>query len=122
MEFFERAAKHLTKEGWLGVNVLGHGFRGPVAKAVASTMGKVYGSCWAAPNPAYPGNVILWARQGATASPRVHQSDELHPGMRYAAFAIDRYLVKHDATKDGGVILTDDKSPSDRLADKELGL
>ena len=122
VEFFEHVRDHLAPDGWLGVNVLGHGFRGPVARAVASTMGHVYGSCYAAPNPAYPGNVILWTQPGAVRGPRILRNVEMHPGMHIAAFAIERYLVRHDPETDGGVVLTDDKSPSDRLADKELGL
>ena len=42
--------------------------------------------------------------------------------MVSAAFALERLLVRHDAAVHGGVVLTDDLSPSDRLADKELGL
>jgi spermidine synthase len=122
VEFFQRVGAHMAPGAWLGVNVLGHGFRGPVARAVARTMDRVYGACWGAPNPAYPGNVILWARPGATHAPQVHARARLHPGLEYAAFAVDRYLVRYDPARDGGVVLTDDRSPSDRLADEELGL
>lgn len=127
-EFFGKVRDHLTPNGWIGVNVLGHGFRGPVAKAVAHTMNDVYGRCWAAPNPAYPGNVILWSRPGAVLAPRIWSSRTLeamggwHPAMAYAGFAIERYLVRYSATHDKGILLTDDRSPSDRLADQELGL
>ncbi len=122
VEFFRRLAAHLTDGGWVGVNVLGHGFRGPVAKAIARTVAHVYGECWAAPNPAYPGNVILWSRPGADRGPRLIRRPVLHAGLRAAAFAVERYLVRYDPKHDGGVLLTDDKSPSDRLADRELGL
>ncbi len=127
-EFFNKVKAHLRPNGWIGVNVLGHGFRGPVAKAVGHTMDHVYGRCWAAPNPAYPGNVIMWARPGAKQAPRLWSSEALgslgpyHPGMQYAAFALERYLVRYNPATDGGIVLTDDRSPSDRLADRELGL
>ena len=127
-EFFDRASKHLRPHGWIGVNVLGHGFRGPVAKAVAHTMDHVYGGCWAAPNPAYPGNVILWSQPGATLSPRlwsraaIKAMGDWHPATAYAAFSIERYIVRYNEEYDGGILLTDDRSPSDRLADEELGL
>ena len=127
-EFFQQAAGHLAASGWIGVNVLGHGFRGPVAKAAAHTMTHVFGACWAAPNPAYPGNVILWSQPGAELAPRLWSPDALeamggwHPAMAYAAFAIERYLVRYSEEHDRGILLTDDRSPSDRLADEELGL
>ncbi len=89
---------------------------------MARTIGHVYGGCWACPNPSYPGNVILWSRPEARRGPRIQASAEMHPGMHIAAFAIERYLVRHDPRRDGGVLLTDDRSPSDRLADEELGL
>jgi len=122
VEFFRALARHLEAGGWVGVNVLGHGFRGPVAKSVARTVAHVYGRSWAAPNPAYPGNVILWSQPGAVRGPRLALRPGLHPGLRAAAFAIERYLVRYDPKRDGGVVLTDDKSPSDRMADQELGL
>ncbi|MDA1196073.1 MAG: fused MFS/spermidine synthase [Planctomycetota bacterium] len=128
IEFFEKAARHLTPGGWVGVNVLGHGFRGPVAKSVARTMDEVFGGCWAAPNPAYPGNVILWSQPGAREAPRLWSPEAVgalggwHPAMAYAGMAIERYLVGYDRAHDGGERLTDDRSPSDKLADEELGL
>ena len=45
--------------------------------------------------------------------------------MRHAAYCLERLLLRYDpdAETDGRVVvLTDDKSPSDRLADEELGL
>ena len=121
-EFFQRLEAHLAPGAWVGVNVLGTGIRSPVADAVANTMGSVFGQAFVAPNPAYLGNVILWASPGAIRGPRVSNTARLHPGLKTAAFALERLLVRHDPEAGRGLILTDDWSPSDKLADIELGL
>ncbi len=121
-EFFQRVRKQMAPGAWIGVNVLGHGMRGAVAKAVASTMGSVFGEAFAAPNVAFPGNVILWSSPGAKHGPRVSAKAVMHPGLRSAAFMLERLMVRHDRQRDGGIVLTDDRSPSDRLADEELGM
>ena len=121
-EFFEDARDHLRPGGWIGVNVLGTGMRSPVADAVANTLASVMGDAFIAPNPAYLGNVILWGSPGAKTGPRIQAGSRLHPGLRTAAFALERLLVRHDPTLGHGIVLTDDLSPSDKLADQELGL
>ena len=81
------------------------------------------GHTYMVPNPAYPGNVILWAAPGAKQPPRLSaRLESLHPALLPARFALERLLVRHDPERDGGIVLTDDRSPSDRLADEELGL
>jgi hypothetical protein len=85
-------------------------------------MGRAIGPTYAVPNPAYPGNVILWSRPDASVGPRLDLRGELHPALEAAAFALERLLVRHMPATDGGQVLTDDLSPSDRLADEELGL
>jgi len=125
VEFFRTVGRHLAPGGWIGVNVLGHGLRGVVAKAVASTMDEVYGAAFAAPNVAFPGNVILWSTPGSgprQEGPRIRADAKLHPGLKSAAFMLERLMIRHDRARDGGVVLTDDRSPSDRLADQELGM
>lgn len=122
VEFFAAARRHLAPGGWVGVNVLGNGWRSPVARAVAATMGRALGPTYAVPNPSYPGNVILWAAPGASLGPRLRADLELHPALLPAGHALERLLLRHDPARDGGVVLTDDRSPSDRLADAELGL
>lgn len=121
-EFFESVERHLAPGGWIGVNVLGNGIRSPVADAVATTMASVYGNAYVAPNPAFLGNVILWAAPGAKRGPRVHAGAQLHDGLKTAAFALERLLVRHRPEAGRGLVLTDDLSPSDRLADHEMGV
>jgi spermidine synthase len=122
VEFFERLKRHLSPGGWIGVNVMGKGLGGPVAKSVATTMTKAVGGTYAVPNVFFPGNVILWASPTASTGPRIRVAGPVHPMMRAAEFSLERLAVRHDPSKDGGVLLTDDRSPSDRLADEELGL
>ncbi len=120
-EFFEQVAEHLAPDGWVGVNVLGDGMKSPVANAVANTMSKALGAAYVAPNPVFPGNVILWSCREQSRPPRLQAGTRLHPGMQSAAFAFERLVVRHQFTPTG-LILTDDLAPSDRLADEELGL
>jgi spermidine synthase len=122
VEFFERLEAHLRPGGWIGVNVLGHGMKSPVAHAVAATMDRALGASFVTPNPSFLGNVILWGAPDTTRGPRLRADAVLHPGLEAAAFALERLTVRHDPKRDGGIVLTDDKSPSDRLADEELGL
>ncbi len=122
VEFFEAVRRHLRPGGWVGVNVLGNGWKSPVARSVAATMGRALGHTYATPNPAYPGNVILWASPNGTQGPRLRGDLSLHPALLAAGHCLERLLIRHVPERDGGVILTDDRSPSDRLADEELGL
>jgi spermidine synthase len=121
LEFFEHVRDHLAPGGWVGVNVLGDGMKSPVARAVGSTMAKALERTYVAPNPAYFGNVILWASKDAPAGPRIRGGRAMHPGMAAAAYALERLSVRF-VPGEGAVVLTDDLSPSDRLADRELGL
>ncbi len=121
-EFFEKVRSHLAPEGWLGVNVLGNGMKGVVAKSVATTMTDAVGPTFVTPNRFYLGNVILWSSPGGTRAPRVRLVAPIHKGLLAAVYDLERMTVLHDPKKDGGVVLTDDLSPSDRMADEELGL
>lgn len=122
VEFFTKLRAHLATGGWIGVNVLGHGMKSPVAHAVAATMARALGSAYVTPNPSFLGNVILWGSPDAATGPRLRADAHLHPGLEAAGFALERLTVRHDPQRDGGVVLTDDLSPSDRLADQEFGL
>jgi spermidine synthase len=124
-EFFQRVRSHLAPGGWIGVNVLGSGLHGPVCRSVAATLDAAVGPTFLHPNLWFPGNVILWASPDADARPRLllrGPEDRLHPLLEVAAYALERLGVRHVTATDGGVVLTDDLSPSDRLADEELGL
>ncbi len=121
-EFFEKVRSHLAPDGWLGVNVLGKGMDGLVSKSVATTMTEAVGDTFVTPNRFYPGNVILWTSPGSAVAPRVRLVAPIHKGLRGAVYEVERLTVRHDPKKDGGIVLTDDLSPSDRMADEELGL
>lgn len=123
-EFFARVRRHLAPGGWVGVNVLGTGLNGPVCRAVATTLDAAVGPTFLHPNLWFPGNVILWSAPGAETRPRLHvpPGEALPPLLEVTAFALERLGVRHVPATDGGVLLTDDRSPSDRLADEELGL
>lgn len=129
-EFFARVREHLAPGGWLGVNVLGTGMQGPVCRAVAATLDRAVGPTWLHPNLWFPGNVILWSSPEGRV-PEVHEAREagsgrerwpLHPMLEVAAFALERFAVRHVPATDGALVLTDDLSPSDLLADREMGL
>jgi predicted O-methyltransferase YrrM len=132
-EFFERVKAHLAPGAWVGVNVLGTGLKGPVCRAVADTLDAALGPTWLHPNVWFPGNVILWSSSEPEAFPLVHDlvgatpdasGWPLHPLLEVSAFALERLAVRHvpDPKDPTARILTDDLSPSDRLADEELGL
>lgn len=125
LEFFERLRTHLAPGGWIGVNVLGSGTRSPVAKSVAMTMSRGLGATFLAPNASYPGNVILWSGHDKVSAPRVRGGELPQFLMRRAAYGAERMLVRYrpeSETDPRVVIFTDDKSPSDSLADEELGI
>ena len=124
-EFFAAVARHLAPGGWIGVNVLGTGLTGRVCRAVTSTLEAAVGPTYLHPNVWFSGNVILWSSPEPQARPRLHLAgpeDRLHPLLEVSAYALERLAVRHRPDRDGGVVLTDDCSPSDRLADEELGL
>jgi spermidine synthase len=119
VEFFERLARHLRPGGWIGVNVLAtRGMQSPLARAVAATMDRAVGAAYVTPNYLYLGNVVIWSAPGATAAPRL--SADVPDTLRNEAYTLERLTVRHVTATDGGVVLTDDLSPSDRLADEEL--
>lgn len=124
-EFFGHLRDHLAPGGWVGVNVLGTGFGGAVCRAVATTLDTAVGPTFLHPNLWFPGNVILWSSADPAARPRLRMAssaERLPPLLEVSAFALERLGVRHVPATDGGVLLTDDLSPSDRLADEELGL
>ncbi len=129
-EFFDIVRKHLAPRGWVGVNVLGSGLHGPVCRAVADTLEASIGPTYLHPNVWFPGSVILWAAVAETGPPRVHHiepdsvpgSEWLHHSLEVSAFALERLTVRHRPLEGRVTVLTDDLSPSDRLADEELGL
>jgi hypothetical protein len=109
----------------VGVNVLGTGLKGPVCRAVATTLDAAVGPTYLHPNLWFRGSTILWSTPQADGRPLVTlrgEEDRLHPLLEVSAFALERVAVRHVPATDGGVLLTDDRSPSDRLADRELGL
>ncbi|MFM8387415.1 MAG: fused MFS/spermidine synthase [Planctomycetia bacterium] len=129
-EFFARVRSHLAPGGWVGVNVLGTGMQGPVCRAVAATLDRAVGPTWLHPNLWFPGNVILWSNAEGRV-PEVHEARAaqagtpafpLHPMLEVSAFALERYAVRHVPATEGSLVLTDDLSPSDLLADREMGL
>ncbi|MFM8980912.1 MAG: fused MFS/spermidine synthase [Planctomycetia bacterium] len=129
-EFFGRVRQHLAPGGWLGVNVLGTGMQGPVCRAVAAPLDRAVGPTTLHPNLWFPGNVILWSSPEGRV-PEVHEARAagtgaarwpLHPMLEVAAFALERFGVRHVPETDGSLVLTDDLSPSDLLADREMGL
>jgi spermidine synthase len=130
-EFFARVRAHLAPGGWVGVNVLGTGMQGPVCRAVAATLDAAVGPTWLHPNLWFPGNVILWSNPDGRV-PEVHEVREpgpagrapwpLHPMLEVSAYALERFAVRHVPATDGALVLTDDLSPSDLLADREMGL
>ncbi|MDJ0973821.1 MAG: fused MFS/spermidine synthase [Planctomycetota bacterium] len=124
-EFFDKLEAHLAPGGWIGVNVLGDGTKSPVAKSVAMTMTDAVGATYIVPNPSYPGNVLLWTSADVKHAPRVGSPGLAQLLMRRAAYATERVLVRYDPkaeTDERVVVLTDDKAPSDKLADEELGI
>ena len=82
------------------------------------------------PNVWFPGTVILWSAVAETGPPRLYAvepdsvpgSDWLHDSLEVSAFALERLTVRHRPAAGRVTVLTDDRSPSDRLADEELGL
>ncbi|MGE0191923.1 MAG: fused MFS/spermidine synthase [Planctomycetota bacterium] len=120
-EFFERVRDHLEPGGWVGVNVLGQGAESRVAAAIATTLGSVFGATWLVPNPYFAGNVILWSSPGAVGGPRVGAHAPPPPALGEAVFAVER-LATRFVPSPRDPVLTDDLSPTDKLADEEFGL
>ena len=120
-EFFQHVKEHLKPGGWLGLNVLGGGAKSPVARAVSATANDTLGNAYLTPNPSFPGNVIIWASPGTTGGPRIDGRAKLHPMLRGAAFALERLTWRFQPRPDE-LILTDDRSPAEHIADKEFGL
>ena len=120
-EFFERVRDHLEPGGWVGVNVLGQGAASRVAAAIAATMQAAFGATWLVPNPYFAGNVILWSSPGSTAGPQVGAHAPPPPALGEAVFAVERLGVRV-VPSPRDPVLTDDLSPTDKLADEEFGL
>ncbi len=120
-EFFAHVQGHLKPGGWLGLNVLGGGAKSPVARAVSATANDVLGSAFLTPNPSFPGNVIIWASPNAPRGPRVDGGATLHPQLRTAVFALER-LTWRFRSRENELLLTDDRSPAEQIADEEFGL
>lgn len=117
-EFFAACARRLAPGGAIGLNVnTPSGLAGGLAAALAATMADAVGpsgGVWAVPNAQYTSNAVLWARRVA-APPRVVAA--LPPSLSTAAFTLERFLVRAPR---GGLVLTDDRAPVERLSDAAL--
>jgi hypothetical protein len=120
VEFFRACARHLTPGGMVGVNVnAARGLRGNLVRSLASTMDAAMraeggGAAWVVPNPYYRESAAIWAGR-STEPPRA--TAEVPAALSLPAFAVERLLVRHVPAADGGEVLTDDKAPTERLAD-----
>ncbi len=121
VEAFSAMARHLAPHGWIGLNLHAEGgLDGRLARSMATTMAaaKGLGDVWISPDPLYPGSLALWCAHDGSGAPRVRGDVPLPAPLRTPALALERLLVRHDPDRDGGHVMTDDKSDADRLGDE----
>jgi hypothetical protein len=122
VEFFKACAGRLATGGVIGMNVMSDdGISGRLVRSIAGSLRKGLsgsarpGAVFLVPNPSYPGNVAIWGTRGQV--PRVAAGAPASLGP--AAFAVDALLVRHTAPETG-LVLTDDRAPTESLADAVL--
>ena len=121
LEFFERCASHLAQGGWIGVNLHSNaGLRGRLLRALGTTMEATdgLGDVWVAPNPLFPGSLVLWAAAPGTGAPRLR--GDVPESLLTPAFTLERLIVRFDPESAKSHVLTDDLSDVDQLTDEEL--
>lgn len=118
-EFFEECRRRLSPNGLLGINSDSEmGAGGRLVECLAETMSAAFsGSCWLVPNPLFPGNVAIWG-SSFPAAPRVARG--VDPRLSGAAFTLDRFLVRFVPGSGRGFVMTDDRAPTEALADDDL--
>jgi spermidine synthase len=120
-EFFRACASRLAPGGAIGMNVMSEeGMSSRLVRSIAATLleglaadGRA--ATFLVPNVSYPGNVAIWGVRGE--APRV--AGEAPRSLVAATFALEALLVRHTAA-DGGLVLTDDRAPTEGLADVSL--
>jgi spermidine synthase len=123
VEFFAACARRLAPGGAVGMNVMSEqGVSGGLVRSIAATLREGLrvserqpGEAFLVPNPSYPGNVAVWGTRGRV--PRV--SGAAPRTLASVAFALDALLVRQ-APGDPGIVLTDDRAPTESLADAAL--
>lgn len=119
LEFFRACAAHLEPTGAVGVNVnASAGLSGRLLRHIASTLAEALGpegSVWLAPNRLYGGSATIWGVRSRLA-PRL--GPVVPAPLSVPAFLFDRLLVRHVPRP--GETLTDDRAPTERLADEVL--
>lgn len=148
LEFFDEVFERLAPGGWLGVNVGGFGFDDPVVAALAATIARASARASAPDSARAAGgqvlalrvpqsrNYVLFARRGeplpappwsleaalsSTAPGTAEQAAEAD--LFHAVRALCAQLEFAGAARlldDTGTILTDDRSPLDRLQARSL--
>jgi len=119
VEFFRLCAAHLTPDGAIGINVNSPvGAAGKLVRCLAETLAEATAAdAYLVPNGLYPGNVAIWGGRSPRA-PRVASSVDAR--LELAAFTLDRLLVRHVRGTGGAFVLTDDRAPTEALADEDL--
>ncbi len=119
VEFFEACRRRLTPNGALGINSDSEmGAAGRLVRCLAESVAEAFdGRAWLVPNALYPGNVAIWGTNDV-AAPRV--ASGVDPRLETAAFCLDRFLVRYLRGAGGAFVLTDDRAPTEWLADDAL--
>lgn len=119
LEFFRACVRHLAPTGAVGVNVnASAGLSGRLLRHLASTLAEALGpegSVWLAPNRLYGGSATIWGVRSRVA-PRL--GAVVPAALSVPAYLFDRLLVRHVPRP--GETLTDDRAPTERLADEVL--
>ena len=122
VEFFRACARHLTPSGAIGFNVnQAGGIDGLLLRSIATTLHAALeaeggGAVWIVPNSLYEGNFAVWGTRG-TLPPRAAKATP--SSLAFATFALERLLVRHLPSVDGGELWTDDRAPTERTADRD---
>jgi hypothetical protein len=126
-EFFRACADRLAPSGVVGMNVMVEGgLSNPLLRSIATTLGRGLSSrdsaggagnarVFLVPNPWSDGNVTIWGTRGRV--PRV--SGRVPKSLYHPAFAFDALVARH-VDRDDDLVLTDDRAPTEALADAAL--
>ncbi len=119
VEFFRLCAAHLSPGGMVGINVNSPvGAAGKLVRCLAETLAEAMKQdVYLVPNAIYPGNVAIW---GGTSHLPPQVASNVDGRLELAAFTLDRLLVRHVRGTAGAFVLTDDRAPTEALADEDL--